>query len=253
MDESTSVTSLLRKCIILGGRASSSELRDWARKELRGYNHDEPIPDYRHVRGMIAIDGLLPFGGQIHNQQISSHDLPDVVRDHINEQVPLHDGLGDIEQLANAEEDHLKLALPGSAEIIKLMHAKRSDPHAGQITRIYWAVSRASINGVIEQVRTSLAELIAEIAAFLPDHDADPDKTTVDHAVGLIVTGKRNNVRLVNSQSSNSSTSQVGDFDSESEDTPWWTRWRKRGLIIGAATIAAAIATVSTWLGWTPW
>jgi hypothetical protein len=36
-------------------------------------------------------------------------------------------------------------------------------------------------------------------------------------------------------------------------DEWWWTRWRKRGLLIGFATVFSAVAGVATWLGWVPW
>jgi hypothetical protein len=35
------LADVLRKCIILGGRVDSVELRDWATKELRGYSADD--------------------------------------------------------------------------------------------------------------------------------------------------------------------------------------------------------------------
>lgn len=42
------------------------------------------------------------------------------------------------------------------------------------------------------------------------------------------------------------------DGSSPGEES-WWTRWRKRGLLIGLATVVSAVAGVATWLGWTPW
>jgi hypothetical protein len=35
----------LRKCIVLGGRSGSVELRDWASRQLRGYGPDDELPD----------------------------------------------------------------------------------------------------------------------------------------------------------------------------------------------------------------
>lgn len=34
------------------------------------------------------------------------------------------------------------------------------------------------------------------------------------------------------------------------ERESWWTRWRKRGLLIGGSTVIAAMAGVGAWLGW---
>lgn len=52
------LADVLRKVIVLGGRAGSGELRDWASLELDGYaGRTEPIPAYRGVAAHIQIDG----------------------------------------------------------------------------------------------------------------------------------------------------------------------------------------------------
>lgn len=33
----------------------------------------------------------------------------------------------------------------------------------------------------------------------------------------------------------------------------WWTRWRKRGVLVALCTIVSAVIAVFTWIGWTPW
>ena len=46
------LADVLRKVIVLGGRAGSGALRDWASLELNGYaGSDEQIPPYRGVPG----------------------------------------------------------------------------------------------------------------------------------------------------------------------------------------------------------
>ena len=52
------LADLLRKCIMLGGRSGSQELRDWAGKELRGYDPDDELPPYRVVSAPIMLDGI---------------------------------------------------------------------------------------------------------------------------------------------------------------------------------------------------
>lgn len=251
MNEQTSLTAALQKCIVLGGRADSEKLRDWARMELRGYEPDQDLPDYRTVRGMLCLDALLPYGGSIRGEQFSARDLPDFARDHISEIVPLREGIGLIEQLANASEETLKLQLPMSAELMRFMEAKAAIPGA-RIIRLYWAVSRASIRAVVEHVRTSLAELVSEMVALMPDDQTVPTKDAADQAVGLVVGGKRNTVNVVASQAAAGSTSRAEALRPGGGDG-WWQRWRKRGLIVGASTVVAAFAGVATWLDWAPW
>ena len=37
VDDTVPLSSLLQKCIVLGGQAGSEKMRDWARQELNGY------------------------------------------------------------------------------------------------------------------------------------------------------------------------------------------------------------------------
>ena len=40
---------------------------------------------------------------------------------------------------------------------------------------------------------------------------------------------------------------------STAEDETWWQLWRKRGLIIGLATVVAAVVAGLQLFGWVPW
>ena len=37
VDDTVPLSSLLQKCIVLGGQAGSEKMREWARQELNGY------------------------------------------------------------------------------------------------------------------------------------------------------------------------------------------------------------------------
>ena len=39
----------------------------------------------------------------------------------------------------------------------------------GHIERMYWGVSPAALEGVVDQVRTALINLVAEITAHMPE------------------------------------------------------------------------------------
>ena len=43
LDDIVPLSSLLQKCIVLGGQAGSEKMRDWARRELNGYACGVPI------------------------------------------------------------------------------------------------------------------------------------------------------------------------------------------------------------------
>ena len=74
---------VLRKCVLLGGRAGSADLREWASRELKGYDGVDlgTVPTYRKVSAVIQADAVV---GNYHvrGQQISPMQLPDFTRGH---------------------------------------------------------------------------------------------------------------------------------------------------------------------------
>ena len=128
---------------------------------------EDDLPDYRRVAAQIQIDGAT-MTGLVTGQPIARSSLPDFVQEHVREEVELRDGVGAIEALAkHAEEDggKAKLSLPMGGDIARVMNA---DLSGQRILSIYWAVSPVAIRGVLDQIRTSLTILVAELRATMP-------------------------------------------------------------------------------------
>ena len=53
VDDRVPLSSLLQRCIVLGGQAGSEKMRDWARRELNGYAGEDTVPDYRHLPAAV--------------------------------------------------------------------------------------------------------------------------------------------------------------------------------------------------------
>src|SRR3954451_2989213 len=137
LEESVSVATALRKCIALGGRSGSQALRDWAARELDGYYGSNDLPEYRIVPAAIQLD-VMTANVHIQGQAVPPSALPEPARGHIKERVQLQDGIGQIEDLANQAD--IKIALPGGADLVRLMNAESGNPYQ-HIDRLYWAVS----------------------------------------------------------------------------------------------------------------
>lgn len=255
VNDNVPTATLLRKCIVLGGRVGSTELRDWARRELRGYEATDDLPNYRKTRALICVDAIVG-NNAITAQSIGSEQLPSVVREAgIDEQVLLRMGIGELEDLARRDEKSVKLTLPRASLIMRMMNFEAGNPFQ-QIHSIYWNISVSTIRGVVENVRTALAELVGELLQSGPDVSRNLSKEAADQAVNLMISGKRNTVHVTTAQSTTggeSSAELVRTPSSSEMPEHWWHRWRKRGLIIGFSTFVAAVAAVGTWLGWTPW
>jgi hypothetical protein len=248
----TSTADLLNQCILLGGEVGSERLRDWARKELKGYGNAETLPDYRRVAASLCIDGYVP-GGYITGQAISVLSLPEFARDSISEDAPFPHALAQLEDLSHRRDETVKLQVPDAQELIVLWNHETGN----RVTRLYWQVSRSAVVGVVAGVRIALTELVAEMLAAAPGEHQPPSREAADNAVHLVVTGNRNTVTVVGSQTAAAGPATITVTGSTEqprtkEDT-WWQRWRKRGLIIGFATVLAAVVAVLQLLGWVPW
>ncbi|AZN29367.1 hypothetical protein EJO69_02880 [Flaviflexus salsibiostraticola] len=116
--DNVSVANVLRKLILLGGRAGSAELRDWAAQELRGYAdvHVDDLPAYRKIPAIIQMDAVVgPH--QVSHQTVGPHELPEEAREHITNQVPFYQGIGEIQAMidGSGEGKTVRISLPGSA------------------------------------------------------------------------------------------------------------------------------------------
>jgi hypothetical protein len=243
LDSNRSVADALRKCIALGGRAGSEELRAWASQELQGYLKLEDVPEYRIIAAPIVIDGTTS-NAMITREQISSHDLPDVAQTaDISETLPLTSGIGELEEMvrrATEKDEGIKLGLPGGAILAKLMTHELSDP-SRVVQRIYWNASPTAVYGVVDQVRTKLVELVAQIRSDTGSAE-DPSNDAVQNALNVVIHGEKSRVTVNTAQSSGPGNASVSSQPQRPSSPPWWrTTKAVWGFIVGLAGIAAAI------------
>jgi len=245
LDENKPVAGALRKCVALGGQAGSSELRDWATQELRGYPPDAELPEFRVVPAPIYVDGAVP-GGLVKNQQIPRSTLPDFVQEKVDEEFKFYSGIGEIEELmrsAEQSEEPAKLQLPMGGDIARIMTAESGQGQ--QIISIYWAISPVALRAVCDQVRTSLVQLVAELRAATPRGQAIPSPEAATQAVNVVLHGKRSQVVVNAPQAAGGGTASVITNDEGPEESEFWTRSRRIGaFVVGLASIAGAVAAI---------
>ncbi|MDX3186151.1 hypothetical protein AB0932_34690 [Streptomyces sp. NPDC006682] len=247
LNEDVSLASILRKCIVLAGRADAGELRAWATKELRGYEGDDTVPNYREVGAPLAVDAIAGMN-RITGQHISPRSLPDFVQDAISDKYTFYVGIGEIEAtIANADNTHVHLSLPRATDIVAVMNSEANVPHQ-RITGVYWVISVSALRAILDHVRTTLTEMVAELHAIAPapSGSPEPDAKQLDKAISVAVEGSGHTINVLAPQ--DSSQANVGTPVAESApDSPFWTRGRKIGaFLVGAATVLAGVATVFT-------
>lgn len=241
--EGAPLSDVLRKIIVLGGRANSGELRDWASRELNGYaGVSDPIPSYRKIGAQIRADAING-NYRITGQAISVSALPDFAQDSISEEVTMPNSIRELEALVAGGDDSkpIQMALPMAADLARVMDSEIGEPFQ-HITGLYWAIGKAAVEGVLDRIRTKLAELIAELSAAMPATQESPTPEQAAAAVTFLVTGKRSKVSFSNAQATgggNATSRQSAPKDSE---PGWWTLGRKVGaFVVGCCVIAGAV------------
>lgn len=209
IDSSVSISDALRRAIALGGAVNSTPLREWASRELTGYEgvSEGDVPSYRKPPALIQMDSISGYTTANH-QTIAPSSLPDFVTDQIKERITLYFPIAEIEEMAT-KDDVIRLTLPMAADLARYLHREWQLNEFQQITAIYWSVSPMSMKGVVDRVRTSLAELVAEIRAGLPAKDDSPSAELTNRALNIAIHG--GSPALVINQGSGQNVVTVGD------------------------------------------
>jgi hypothetical protein len=255
LDGTVPTTRILQKCVLLANSIGSTKLVSWAKLELNGYaGVGDELPPYRKIKAQLLMDYSTPQGIWS-KRSIGPEDLPDFVREEgVGNEVRLTNGLAELEAFATGiDGPSVNIALPGGDLIAKIMVRDLNDPFV-DIHRVYHCVMRTAIHGVVEAVRTALADIIGEMLRVLPKDDLEPPRELADQAVHFMSTGERSTIVFNTSQASTGSTSTATLSRPEpAKDESWWKRWRNRGIAVGIATILGATATVLSWLEIAPW
>nr|WBO79624.1 hypothetical protein SBE_003337 [Streptomyces sp. SBE_14.2] len=246
LNEGRSLAPILRQVIALGGDAHSAALRTWALHELQGYEGtDVPVPDYRKIPAPLVMDG---HSGrfQFREQPVSMFDLPDFARDSLGDELRLGVGVGQIESLvARHPGQTVQLGPAMAAELAVVM--SQNSPR--QVLRVYWSVHVSALEGVLDQVRTRLLQLVGELRAAMPHGQQDPTPDQIAQALQNIniVTGDNSSVTVTApvavAHRHGSARAEVGG--TAHRTFPWAVGvW----AVLVALVAAVAVALWGTWL-----
>jgi hypothetical protein len=259
IDSASNLPDLLRKCVALGGATGSARLREWATQELKGYGAADTLPPYRLASSLLYLDGST-VGGRITGQQVPLTMIPDVARPSIQGDIHLPNPIAELVDLvASARrngEDAIRLAPPLSQELVALINHKLSEqdqpswggairmPPSQVVERVYWMVGLSHFTAIIDTVRTTLVELVAEMRAGTPPGAALPSHDVAEQAVDIAINGNRNRV-VINQVAPHANgaaaaggvaSTATGEPESRPRRWMWW--------IVGIAAVVAAVAAV---------
>ncbi|MBV7700070.1 hypothetical protein [Streptomyces sp. TRM70350] len=257
LDDTASLATALRRCIMLAGYAHHGQLRAWALKELEGYAAADELPSYRKVPAALEVVVDLYLPGQIirgNTQRISPGQLPEPAQDRgIGESAPIRQGVRELEAVVTRGDRVVRLSPPGSAEYVLLMTQEQHQlgNEGSHITSLHWDVSVASIEGVLDHIRTRLTQFVAEVRAAMPAGQQNPNPDQIDSAAqqALNITGGDGstfNITASNAKADRGGTASANvNEPTPAPPQPWWHRSSVVWTAIGAvAATASVIATV---------
>ena len=216
------VVKAMRLCISLGGHAGSAELREWALRELHGYEGVSDLPDYRRIGGGLHVDAINT-AWRVTGQRISSMQLPDGIREHLSEEIEMRHSIPALESMVDSAEranESIRLSPPGAAEVAALMNAGGYGSH--QVTSLYWVVSASTVRGIIERVCTNVIAMVNEMRAGMGSGEKLPSPELATQAVNIVINGDSNRVVTGDVAQSQGSSSIGKDEGGSFLRKLWW-------------------------------
>jgi hypothetical protein len=159
----------------------------------------------------------------------------------LTEEVPVLQGVGQLEAIVAANST-VQISVP-MYQVVAAAIDKASGNPFQHIHKMYWAIPVSAFAGCLDQIRTVLAELIAELRATVPDTEESPTPEQASNAINVAIHGKRSRANVVvnAAQGSGDGDSSVHATPSTDGDSAWWTLGRRIGaVVVGLATIAGA-------------
>ena len=166
--------------------------------------------------------------------------------------------IGDLVSSARQNgEDSIRLSPPLAQELLALMNndlSKREQrswgggfdlPPSQVIERVYWQVGLSFFVAILDTVRTTLVELVAEMRAGTPSGEALPTHDVAEQAVDIAINGNRNRVVINQVAPSGTAAASAGGVASTGDAEPESKSRRVMWWIVGVAGVVAAGASIA--------
>lgn len=184
------VSTLLRKCLILGHRLKNQRLIDWATQELNGYCSNDALPTYRVLN--VGAKGYFsgPFGAAISNLPIPSHLMEEDHR-HFATTVYLNDPVSTYEELMRSDEGGFRIEWPG--DLILLYQKKIRTQNGCHLAQAWQDVGKSAFAQLLDVVRNRTLKLALEIRSSIGNKDETLDNVS-PQAAAMIEHSVTNNI-----------------------------------------------------------
>jgi hypothetical protein len=149
------MSTILRRALLIAKKLNLLEAEKWIHAELYGYQHtkDVPVPEYRFVLGVLGFRG--PFGGWT---DVLWGNVPqDIAKKFCT--TAIHHSVGELESEIGHPDSTGGVHLSYPPEAVNLLHGFFHNPDSVPAL----AVSVASMNGIVDSLRTKVLEWAVEL------------------------------------------------------------------------------------------
>jgi hypothetical protein len=179
VSEDTSVTVLLRQCLLLSARLQHQPLRVWAQRELDGYPDDAVLPPYRpkvqtQVRGNLSG----PMGSTMNGQPLTKGGIPDRLAEYREAlfTIEVRQGVAEIESLL-ASGKH-EFAIPWSPDLVALVQGNFIE--GMNLMSAYQVVPATVLSSTLSGIRDRVVQFALDIEAENPHAgEAEPGERPI--------------------------------------------------------------------------
>lgn len=193
VDQSSDLSDILRKTIMLAQEHQSSVLREWVECELNGYPEFATVPEYRRVRISLAGTFESPTGHRIPGVGISAAGLHWRLRDSINN-LYIHDSVAALDDSLGHDVHHRTLPV----QAVALLRECNQMEEDLELVEAYQQITRYSIIGILQSIRNKLLDFVIEMKK-LEEASNDENENGIEpeaarDAVNIIIRGDNNSV-----------------------------------------------------------
>jgi len=154
--ERDDVLTVLRKTTRLASKLGRTDIADWLLAEQNGYPRGDAVPDYRRVRGRLAmnVSGYVPAGfGRIMS---GVQELPGV---NCNPELPMMDSISTVLTLIAGMDDgsHLSLPIERNTEMDRY-YRKFIDPMFSSQISFILNMNPAQVRAIPERIKDKVLE-----------------------------------------------------------------------------------------------
>jgi len=178
VDGKSDLSTVLRKCLVLGSQLGHQQLKDWAKWELDGYPESSELPDYRVLHGLESFGIFLGAAGSgLRNVPVSVLKLPEQVRENYTNP-PVRQGVRAIAEMLKAgNQGSIEWAWPAIACEVFDHEGYRSD---FRLMQAWINVPVAALVGILDTIRNRLLSFVLEIETILGPDEIVPSKASKD-------------------------------------------------------------------------